>query len=167
MSKQPSLIGRRTVADVMNCDVVAVSPNASVRELTRVLRDHGITGAPVVEGGTVVGVVTATDVLELDGRAAALSEPPPSGFDVWRGLDEFRVRDIMTTPVLVVEPSLDLDSLRQAFIRTGAHRALVRQEGALVGVVSLSDLLAAIADNALFFAPRTQSSDAGNGEETR
>ena len=61
----------RTVEDtpiheLMQTELVTVSPETSVQTLTRLLSDHQISGAPVVDSaGRVVGVVSATDVLRL------------------------------------------------------------------------------------------------------
>jgi CBS domain-containing protein len=136
-----------TVADLMNCDVVTVTPETSVRELARVLYEHCISGVPVLEDGRVIGVASSTDVLWLSTRAATSPDPPPPDFDVWRGLDEFRVREIMTPDVFSVEPSMDVAALRRFFVRTGVHRALVLDDGVLVGIVSVSDLLGVIAQS--------------------
>jgi CBS domain-containing protein len=55
-----------TVRDLMQRDVVTVTPRTTVAQLMRILSRHDITGVPVVdEGGSVVGVVSATDVMGL------------------------------------------------------------------------------------------------------
>lgn len=55
-----------TVRDVMQREVVTVTPEATVEELIALLRDEEISGAPVVDrDGSVVGVVSETDVLRL------------------------------------------------------------------------------------------------------
>ena len=55
-----------TVRDLMQTDVVTVGPQTSVRELTRVLVDSGISGVPVVGPmGDVQGVVSSSDVVRL------------------------------------------------------------------------------------------------------
>lgn len=62
------------VSDVMQRDIVAVTPETSVQELLNVLADRQISGVPVVgDGGAVVGVVSATDVIRL---VAQLEEIP-------------------------------------------------------------------------------------------
>ncbi|HZD05321.1 MAG TPA: CBS domain-containing protein [Longimicrobiales bacterium] len=66
-----------TVRDIMETEVTTVSPETPVRELTRLLSDQGISGAPVVTAsGAVVGVVSSTDVVRL---AAEESDLPTSG----------------------------------------------------------------------------------------
>jgi len=59
--------------DIMATDVVAISSEASVREAMELLSRHHVSGAPVVNGSTLVGVVSATDLMEF---AAALPGVP-------------------------------------------------------------------------------------------
>lgn len=54
------------LTDIMETEVLTVAPELTLRDLVGVLTDHGVTGAPVVANGRVVGVVSATDVLELE-----------------------------------------------------------------------------------------------------
>jgi CBS domain-containing protein len=82
-----------TVGDIMQREVTTVGPETSVRELTRVLSDHGISGVPVVTAsGAVVGVVSSTDVVRLaaDEFEVGLSGGPWQPVDVggWDGPDE-------------------------------------------------------------------------------
>jgi CBS domain-containing protein len=55
-----------TVRDIMQTPVVTVSPGTTVRQLSRILADAEISGAPVVGlDGSLLGVVSATDVVRL------------------------------------------------------------------------------------------------------
>lgn len=54
-----------TLKDIMRNDVISVAPELSLRELLEVLTEAGVTGVPVVSDSHVVGVVSATDVLEF------------------------------------------------------------------------------------------------------
>ncbi len=55
-----------TVRDIMQAPVVTVSPETTVRQLSRILADEEISGAPVVgDEGELLGVVSATDVVRL------------------------------------------------------------------------------------------------------
>lgn len=53
------------VKDIMTADVVTVSPQLSLREAMELFSSRHISGAPVVAGGRVVGVVAASDLLAL------------------------------------------------------------------------------------------------------
>lgn len=43
-------------------DPLTVRPDASIREVMRVTREHGISGVPVVDGEELVGIVTSRDL---------------------------------------------------------------------------------------------------------
>ena len=54
------------VRDIMQSDLVTVSPDTSARELARLLADEEISGVPVVDGtGMLAGVVSQTDLVRL------------------------------------------------------------------------------------------------------
>ena len=60
-----------TVRSVMQTEVVTVRPEASVRQLARLLADEEISGVPVVDGnGALVGVVSSTDVVRVAAEEA-------------------------------------------------------------------------------------------------
>lgn len=62
--------------DIMTTDVTTVDPNLTIREAMDVFASERISGAPVVAGGEVIGVVSATDLLQF---AASLPPVPPQG----------------------------------------------------------------------------------------
>jgi CBS domain-containing protein len=117
-----------TVRDVMQTDVIAVVPEMTVRELIHLLLEERITGAPVLAPtGKVLGVVSGTDVLRL-------ASQPSSRLDRCVG-------DIMTPVVFTVDPSESLSDLARFFRRGRVHRALVMEDGVLLGVVTPFDMV--------------------------
>jgi CBS domain-containing protein len=61
------------LCDIMTTDVITVDPNLTIREAMDVLTSNRISGAPVIAGDEVVGVVSASDLLMF---AAALPGVP-------------------------------------------------------------------------------------------
>lgn len=53
------------VRDIMTTSVVSVTPEMSVRDAIELLSTRHLSGAPVVSGGRIVGVVSATDLMEF------------------------------------------------------------------------------------------------------
>jgi CBS domain-containing protein len=128
-----------SIAELMKRDVITISPDASVRELVRVLRDEAIGGMPVVDtDGTVIGMVSSTDVLWL---AVAAADDGARAFLSADDLAHRKVRDIMTPDVFGVPPDVSASDLRRFFARTGVQRALVLDDRKIVGIVVLSDVL--------------------------
>lgn len=51
--------------DIMSADVVTVTPETTLRDAADLLARHHVSGAPVIEGGRVVGVVSASDIVSF------------------------------------------------------------------------------------------------------
>jgi CBS domain-containing protein len=58
----------------MTSDVVVTTPEMTLREAAELFATHHISGAPVVNGNKVLGVVSAADILELVATARGVSQ---------------------------------------------------------------------------------------------
>lgn len=56
---------KTTLRSIMAADVVTLAPETTIREAANLFAEKGISGAPVVAGGRVVGVVSMRDLLDL------------------------------------------------------------------------------------------------------
>jgi CBS domain-containing protein len=54
------------LGDIMTTELVTVSPDLSLQELARVFAAQDISGAPVVSGRELVGVISTTDLIEFE-----------------------------------------------------------------------------------------------------
>jgi predicted transcriptional regulator len=78
----------------------------------------------------------------------------PTGPARWRTLvlpvvERYRVRDIMTPAIFHVREEATLQELAQYLMSAKIHRALVLQRGKLLGIVTSSDLVEAVATGRL------------------
>jgi CBS-domain-containing membrane protein len=136
-----------TVRDVMRMQMVTVVPEMTVRELAHVLLDAGIRSAPVLDAaGKIVGVASQSDVIAPratsprgDGTDADCASPSCAC-----GLAELRVRDVMGPVGPTVLPDEPLPRLVRRFVRERVQRALVVENGMLLGIVTPIDVLGAI-----------------------
>ncbi len=62
------------LSDIMTNDVVVTTPEMTLREAAELFAAHHISGAPVVSGNKVVGVVSAADILELAATARCVPQ---------------------------------------------------------------------------------------------
>ncbi|HEU4624336.1 MAG TPA: CBS domain-containing protein [Steroidobacteraceae bacterium] len=69
----------RTVADLMTPRVVSANPGMTLREAANLMRGRMIGSLPVLEDGKLVGIVTATDVLDELGRGTTRPTRRPEG----------------------------------------------------------------------------------------
>ncbi|MBN1260385.1 MAG: CBS domain-containing protein [Anaerolineae bacterium] len=56
------LLSKLTVSRVMTHEVVTVDVNAPLEEAARIMRDHDVSGLPVMDKGYLVGIVTESDI---------------------------------------------------------------------------------------------------------
>jgi acetoin utilization protein AcuB len=58
-----SLIEQVSIGDIMITDPLTISSEANLEEAAEILYRHGIGGLPVVDNGTLVGVITVADIM--------------------------------------------------------------------------------------------------------
>ncbi len=64
-----------TVKSIMTTDLLTLEPEMTLRDAVELLGDEEVSGAPVVEGGRLVGVVSTTDLVEFQGSNPAIESP--------------------------------------------------------------------------------------------
>ena len=154
-----------TAGDLMTRGVVTLTPDMSLDEMDTVLVKRGVSGAPVVERGLLVGVASQADIVrtlwegqhEAFRHASFYSSPYPIpitalGYiarDAGQSGDrlvERRVRDVMTTDPLVAHPEDPIEDVATRLVGDQIHRLPVTEEesGELVGIISSLDLVRAI-----------------------
>jgi CBS domain-containing membrane protein len=148
-------VGTTLCADVMSRDVIAISPDASLKHALELLQVHHIKALPVTnDNAQVVGIVTQTDVLD---KASWKNGQPTIGFLQRLRLSMSRgqapsgiVRDIMTAPVRTVSPQATISEAIIRLAEEGIHYLPVTAgNDKLVGIISQSDvMMAMLADRA-------------------
>ncbi|RDI60495.1 CBS domain-containing protein [Nocardia pseudobrasiliensis] len=137
----------KRICDVMTRDVISVTTTTPFREVVRTLRDHDVSGVPVLDAdGRVVGIVTEADLL---GRQARAGGAVPGrirhlllhGAFARSGVAR-TAADLMSSPVVTVSAPDHLTTAAAALARHDVKRAPVLDvDGRLVGIVSRKDLL--------------------------
>ena len=142
------------VRDLMTNLVVTLRPGDDIQDAARRLLRNRISGAPVVEDGKLIGIVSEADLV------AAYSPPARSrsGFTapdpimlLLRGRFPFEghgrsVRDVMTTNVISVGPDTSVWEAARLIDRHGVRRLpVIDPDDYVVGVLTRSDLVRAMA----------------------
>jgi CBS domain-containing protein len=126
------------VAELMRTDVKTIGPDATIAEAVELLAEGHVSGLPVVDKhDRIVGVLSSSDILEAEAEA--------TGADRDRLFDNTTVAELMTTTPHLTTPDLDIREAAQQMLYLDVHRLFVEQNGALVGVISQSDLVRALA----------------------
>jgi CBS domain-containing protein len=129
-----------TVGEAMTRDVVLLAADATARMALRRLDQKAVSGAPVVDHGRVVGVITRRDLLVptlLDEGQA------PGRLNRLTGL---RVSDLMSGEPVTAEPDCPLVQSVRTMLDHGVNRLpVVDRAGRPIGVLTRDGVLRAVA----------------------
>ena len=117
-----------TVAQIMTKRPKAIGPKTSIVSAAKTMRTARVGSLLVKKGKQLVGIVTDTDIVR---RAVATSKP----------LGKLTVDKIMTTPLCTIEGSLPVDDAQEMMGDLGVRHLAVTKGGAIVGVVSVRDVM--------------------------
>jgi CBS domain-containing protein len=141
------------VADVMSTDVRVVSPEDTVQQAARLMREEDTGLLPVGEGDRLVGMVTDRDVAT---RLVAEGKDPA----------RTRVREVMTSDVKYVFEDEQVGHVADNMAEQQVRRLpVVNREKRLVGIVSIGDIASAHPDAS--FAARSLGGIAREGGQHR
>ena len=138
--------------DVMTMNVVTLGPDTPIREIARTFREQGITGAPVVDEGEVIGIVTEIDLIARHARPhlpvylPLLDARIPLGGqreyrEIIRRILGLTARDIMTEGVKTVTEDTDVEDVATLMVESKANPVPVLLGGRLVGIITHTHLI--------------------------
>jgi len=150
--------------EIMSKAVHQVSPKLHLVDLENQLSEQRISGAPVVEGGRVIGIVSRSDIdralsrervktaaaatfyqpADLAEEQIAGSSVDPTG-SALESLRTLTVRDVMTQEVISVKGNDSVVEVARLMESRRIHRVLVIEGGCLLGIVSALDIARLVA----------------------
>jgi acetoin utilization protein AcuB len=134
---------RMTARDLMTPKPVTVSPQTSFGEVWDLMRDMEIRHIPVVQAGTLLGILSERDLARLDVNRVLTVE----GADALRRDLATPVVDVMSADVITVEPETTLSDVVAVFLESKVGALpVVEPSGEVVGIVSYIDVLRALQD---------------------
>ncbi|HEX9581240.1 MAG TPA: CBS domain-containing protein [Gemmatimonadales bacterium] len=127
------------VAELMHMELRTVTPDTTIADAIGVLSEAHISALPVVDRRHhLVGVLSTTDVLNAAAETAGAEERE-------RLFEQTQVSEIMTSRPATIAPDGDVKEAAQQMLYLEVHRLFVVDEGQLVGVISQSDIVRAVA----------------------
>ena len=121
-----------TVSEVMTREVMMLHAQTTLRDAMAYLANQHVSGAPVVDAlGHLIGAISSSDLMQAESEGVDLDAP--------------LVDEVMTRKSLTVSPETELREAALAMEYGEVHRLFVQQNGALVGVISRSDVSRALA----------------------
>ncbi len=124
------ILSQIKVKEVMTKKVIYVSPRDELKKVMELMEQTGHLGYPVVENKRLVGIITYSDILK-------------KGIDE---IDKLKVKDVMSTKVIVAFPDEKLDTILVRMMRYGIGRIpIVKDKDSmeLVGIITKKDIIRA------------------------
>lgn len=152
-------------ADVMQRDMVTVTPSDTLRDALTLMTENHVTGLPVMDARSrCIGLITASDILGFEEEHAEeraeegmmqhfnneigrWESVPLSAF----GLEEFgdvRVEEVMTRELIYVERETPLKEVAKKMLGEDVHRVLVMDDRFnLYGIITSFDFVRVVAES--------------------
>jgi CBS domain-containing protein len=152
--------------DVMVRDVITIGPDDSIADAAKLIADNDVSALPVVDdGGHLVGIISEGDLMSREEIGAAVHHPwwieavTPAAtlaaeFAKSHGK---RVEEVMSEHVITATEDAPLAEIAAILERNRIKRVPIVRDGELVGIVSRSNLVQALASNG---GAASESSDA-------
>lgn len=125
MANAAQLLGRKPQG------VHSIAPDAPVLEAIRLMAEHGIGALLVMAGDRLEGIVSERDYARnviLRGRSSS----------------DTRVREIMATDLITVDPSMTAQQCMQIMTERRVRHLPVLEGARVVGILSIGDLVKAV-----------------------
>jgi predicted transcriptional regulator len=117
---------KQPVKSYMSSPLLTLGMQSTFRDALRLFTEHHIHGAPVIDHGTLKGIVSLTDIAK--------------GLTLGMDLDA-RVDSVMTPDVEFAESSTRLYDVVKQFKERQIGRLIVVEEGQPVGILTQSDVI--------------------------
>ncbi len=128
-SRVQELIYELQIKQVMTKPIVVINPEQTIADLKNLLRTNRISGAPVVENGKLVGIISIEDLIN------ALSKGEING----------RIRERMTTNLITIREESTVIEAVKKFAHSGIGRMpVVNDRGEVVGIITGGDITRAL-----------------------
>jgi CBS domain-containing protein len=118
----------RKIRDVMTSDPRTIERSTSVQEAARMMRDEDVGPMPIVENGSITGILTDRDIVL---RVVAEGKDPSST----------TAGDVASRDLVTIDPDQTLDEALRLMAQHQIRRLPVCEEdGKLVGIVAQADV---------------------------
>lgn len=115
------------VRNVMKKNVISIDSSMTVQDAAKMMDDASIGAIVVLEKGVVAGIITERDITR---RIVAKGKPYT-----------LNVKEIMSAPVVVVNPDDSVWEAAQLMKTRKIHRMPAVQNNVLVGIITTSDIV--------------------------
>lgn len=126
------------ISKIMSTEVVTVQLGQKISDVRHIICQSNINHVPVVEGKTLIGMISSTDFMKLNIVINGADERTVDAI-----VDQqFTIKEVMNTELTSLK---DSDTVRQAssILAEGDYHSLpvVNKQNEIVGIVTMTDLI--------------------------
>jgi len=119
--------GEIIVKEAMKTNLVMVEPKTTVLDAAKIMKKRKIGNVIIVEKERPVGILTESDIIKkviAEGKNA----------------NDVAVKDVMTTPIVVIDPYLTLEEAMKTMGKCNVRRLPVTENNKLIGIITQKDI---------------------------
>ena len=136
----PMVTSKKQVKEIVGNKLVTISSDDRVVHARRTMIDESIARLPVVDQGTLVGMVSDN---EIAFAFANIKRSFPLGRQKHK-LEEFLVKDIMKSPAVWAKSSISIIDAAKIMMKNNIGALPIIENDKLIGIISRTDLLKTI-----------------------
>ena len=119
--------------DIMTTKLITVSKDDDINDIIQLFISNRISGAPVVENGKLIGIISEKDIMKVLTIESYFNLP-----------DRGRVEKFMSTKLTTITSDMDLYSIADVFLANHYRRLPVVDGSKIKGLISRRNILSAI-----------------------
>ncbi len=125
------------LSEIMTTNLVVANKNNSLSQLAQFFTNFGVHHIPVTDGSVPVGIVSVSDVVRyFSGKMENNKFLSLSSLE-----EDFKIENIMTKLVFTLSKTDTVDKAFETLSESGFQSLLITENGNLVGLVTLKDLV--------------------------
>lgn len=132
---------REPVSKIMSKQLITVSVNQSLEEVDAIFDTRNIRHVPVTSGDELVGMLSKTDLLRV-----SFVDDYAGGDVTTQVYNNLSINQVMTKNIQSITPHTTIREAAQMLVDREFHALPVVEEGALVGIVTTTDLVKYLLD---------------------
>jgi CBS domain-containing protein len=116
------------VKEAMKTNLVVVKPTLTVLDAAKIMKKRNMGNVLIAEKKQAIGILTESDILKkivAEGKNAK----------------DVLVKDVMSTPVIVIEPYITLEEAMKIMSKCNVRRLPVIEKGELIGIITQKDII--------------------------
>ncbi len=116
------------VRDIASHEVITCLETETVQKAAQLMSDADIGSIVITKNDKPIGIITERDIVV---RVVAVGKDPKN----------ILVKDIMTSPLIVVEPNTTITDAMRLMAKSNIRRLVILNNGELYGIISSRDII--------------------------